>query len=226
MRLDLPVDTEEVKPPALPTGWRRLLNWGLPAPNTRSERIDARLWLSSRWRRYGSRELSPISHWRTSEQGFLDGDLFGGPEDFNVGVSAEAVERRSLMPIGHENQGGCTWLFDSSDANPVVWIDQDECGLRPEHERMSETLMNAHHMALSTQLEAEHVEIVTAGLTPLPWEPWRWPNDSTRFFVAPGMIAEVTDSWHGRFSMSIGTVHRSVLRPLSGLGIRWMRFDG
>ncbi|MEU7755617.1 hypothetical protein [Micromonospora sp. NPDC049171] len=140
-----------------------------------------------------------------------------------------------LIDFGHENQGGFIWLFDPSDADPVVWIDQDDYGLRPEHERMSgfllkfavyETMMNAHYKALSTELEAEHVEIVTARLTPLPWKPWRWPNDSTRFFVAPGMIAEVTDSGHGKFSMWIGAAHRSVLRPLRGLEIPWTRFEG
>ena len=145
------------------------------------------------------------------------------------------LARDGLIDFGHENQGGFTWLFDPSDADPVVWIDQDDYGLRPEHERMSgfllkfavyETMMNANYMALSTELEAEHVEMVAARLTPVPWKPWRWPNDSTHFFVAPGMIAEVTDSGHGKFSMWIGAAHRSVLRPLRGLEIPWTRFDG
>ncbi|MDG4808730.1 hypothetical protein O7634_18450 [Micromonospora sp. WMMD1120] len=145
------------------------------------------------------------------------------------------LAHNGLIEFGHENQGGFVWLFDPSDDDPAVLIDQDDYGLRPEHERMSgflvkfavyETMMNAHYLALSNELGAEHVELVTAGLTPVPWEPWRWPNDSTRFFVAPGLIAEVTDSWHGEFSVWIGAAHRSVLRPLGGLGIPWRRFDG
>lgn len=55
--------------------------------------------MSSRWPRYGSRELRPRSHWRTSKQGFLNGGLFGGSEGVGVGIPAEAVGRLPLMSI-------------------------------------------------------------------------------------------------------------------------------
>lgn len=117
-----------------------------------------------------------------------------------------------------------------------VWL--DECGHEPrrEHQPMSgfllqfalyETMMNAPYKAWHANLAAEHVKALTAALTPVPWEPWRWPNDSTRFHVAPGLIAETTDnSGHGNTSVTVGAVHRSVLRPLGRLGIPWTGFDG
>lgn len=45
--------------------------------------------------------------------------------------------------------------------------------------------------------------------------------------VAPGVIAETTDQWHGNpTSVRVGAVHRGVLRPLGQLGIPWTHFDG
>jgi hypothetical protein len=144
-------------------------------------------------------------------------------------------EHGGLIAFGDENQGGFTWLFDPSRPDPDVWIDQDGCELRREHQPLSgfllqfalyEAMVNAPYNALSTDLAAEHVDTLTAALTPMPWDPWRWPNDSTRFYVAPGVIAETTDRGHGNASVWVGAVHRSVLRPLGRLGIRWTSFDG
>lgn len=140
-----------------------------------------------------------------------------------------------LIAFGDESQGGFIWLFDPSHPDPEVWIDQDGYELRREHRPMSgfllqfalyEAMINAPYKALRTDLAAEHVDKLTAALTPVPWEPWRWPNDSTRFYVAPGMIAETTDQRHGNTSAWVGAVHRSVLRPLGQLGIPWTDFDG
>ncbi|MFJ5779112.1 hypothetical protein [Streptomyces sp. NPDC093094] len=140
-----------------------------------------------------------------------------------------------LIAFGDENQGGFTWLFDPSRPDPDVWIDQDGYELRREHQPLSgfllqfalyETMMNAPYNALRADLAAEHVATLTAALTPVPWEPWRWPNDSTRFYVAPGVIAETTDQWHGNTTAWVGAVHRSALRPLGQLGIPWTDFDG
>lgn len=119
-----------------------------------------------------------------------------------------------------------------------MWVDQDDHGLRLEHQPMSgfllqfalyEAIVNAPYHAHSTDLTAEEVEKATAELTLLPWEPWRWPNDSTRFFATHGMIAEVTYNdfaKRGDFSMVVGAAHRRVLRPLGTLGIPWSNFDG
>ncbi|MFF5257947.1 hypothetical protein ACFY4C_03305 [Actinomadura viridis] len=140
-----------------------------------------------------------------------------------------------LIAFGDENQGGFTWLFDPTRPDPEIWIDQDGYNLRREHQPMSgfllqfalyEAMMNAPYKALRADLAAEHVDTLTAALTPVPWEPWRWPNDSTLFYVAPGVIAETTDQWHGNTSAWVGAVHRSVLRPLGRLGIPWTHFDG
>jgi hypothetical protein len=140
-----------------------------------------------------------------------------------------------LIAFGDENQGGFTWLFDPSRPDPEVWIDQDGYELRREHQPMSgfllqfalyEAMMNAPYSALGTDLAAEHVDTLTAALTPVPWEPWRWPNDSTRFYVAPGLIVETTGQWHGNTSACVGAVHRGVLRPLRRHGIPWTNFDG
>ncbi|MFE1290285.1 hypothetical protein [Streptomyces sp. NPDC058751] len=140
-----------------------------------------------------------------------------------------------LVAFGDENQGGFTWLFDPSHPDPEVWIDQDGCEPRREHQPLSgfllqfavyEAMMNAPYKAVRSDLAAEHVDTLTAALTPVPWEPWRWPNDSTRFHVAPGLIAGTTDQWHGNTSVWVGAVHRSVLRPLGRLGIPWGDFDG
>ncbi|MFJ6118882.1 hypothetical protein ACWGJX_14750 [Streptomyces sp. NPDC054775] len=144
-------------------------------------------------------------------------------------------EHDGLVAFGDENQGGFIWLSDPSRPDPDVWIDQDGYELRREHQPLSgfllqfalyEAMMNAPHNALRTDLAAEHVDTLTAALTPVPWEPWRWPNDSTRFYVAPGVTAETTDQWHGNTSVWVGAVHRSVLRPLRRLGIPWTNFDG
>ncbi|MGI5328374.1 hypothetical protein [Actinomadura nitritigenes] len=87
-----------------------------------------------------------------------------------------------LIAFGDENQGGFIWLFDRSHPDPVVWIDQDGYGLRREHQPMSgfllqfalyEAMMNAPYKALRADLAAEHIDKLTAALTPVPWEPWR-----------------------------------------------------
>ncbi|MFF4414385.1 hypothetical protein ACFYY8_17805 [Streptosporangium sp. NPDC001559] len=144
-------------------------------------------------------------------------------------------EDDGLISFGDENQGVFTWLFDPSRPDPEVWIDQDGYEPRREHQPMSgfllqfalyEAMMNAPYQALCVDLAAEYVDTLAAALTPVPWEPWRWPNDSTRFYVAPGVIAEMTDQGHGNVSVWAGAVHRSVLRPLGRLGIPWTDFDG
>ncbi|WP_280489665.1 hypothetical protein [Nocardia carnea] len=89
-----------------------------------------------------------------------------------------------------------------------------------------EAMMNAPYKALHTNLAAEHVDTLTAALTPVPWEPWRRPNESTHFYVAPGVIAATTNQGYGNTSVWVGAIHRSVLRPLRQLGIPWTNFDG
>ncbi|TXS52784.1 hypothetical protein [Streptomyces sp. t39] len=149
--------------------------------------------------------------------------------------SSWRAARDGLIAFGDESQGGFTWLFDPSRSDPEVWIDQDGHEPRREHQPMSgfllqfalfETMRNAPYVAQRSDLAAEHVDKVTTALTPVPWEPWRWPNDSTRFHVAPGLIAETTDQWHGNTSVWAGAVHRSVLKPLGQLGIPWTTFEG
>ncbi|WP_344668263.1 hypothetical protein [Catenulispora yoronensis] len=159
-----------------------------------------------------------------------------GRQNFITRPDEWAEGERGLVAFGHENQGSFDWLFDPAQADPDVWFhDLDGERLSREHEPMSgfllqfslfEAMVSAHYFAYSPKLSAEQTAKVTAALTPMPWKPWRWPNDSQRFFVAPGLIAAVTQEGNETFSFQAAAFHRSVLRPLGELGVPWRRFDG
>jgi hypothetical protein len=98
-----------------------------------------------------------------------------------------------------------------------------------EHEPLSgfllqfalyETMMNLPYGAFLQNAVPGAVERLTGLWSPLPWAPWHWPNDSTRFFVAPGLIATVSQDTYSGCTVMARAVHRSLVEVLedSGLG--------
>jgi hypothetical protein len=131
-----------------------------------------------------------------------------------------------LVSFAHENQGGFAWLFNPRQEDPEVWIDGFGDGRVREHVPLSgfllqfalfETMMNMPYGNYFANADPDTIERVTGSWTPLPWAPWRWPNDSTRFFVAPGLIATTSqDSFTGPTIM-VRAVHGSLVEDLEHL---------
>lgn len=131
-----------------------------------------------------------------------------------------AVRRDGLVSFAHENQGGFTWLFDPRQENPEVWIDGLDNGLVREHTPLSsfllqfalfETMMNMPYGDYFRKADLDTIARVTGSWSPLPWAPWRWPSDSTRFFVAPGLIATVSQDSSDGTTIMVRAVHRSLV---------------
>ena len=75
-----------------------------------------------------------------------------------------------------------------------------------------ETMLNMPYGDYLANTDPVTIERVTGSWTPLPWAPWRWPNDSRRFFVAPGLIATTSrDSFAGPTIMARAVHRRLVL---------------
>lgn len=144
-------------------------------------------------------------------------------------------EDGGLIAFGHENQGGFTWLFDPSSADPTVWVD-DHVRDEPRCEgtlssfllrfALFEAWIEAPYKAWSDGLSLQDVARLTASWSALPWEPWACLLDGpVRFYVAPGLIALVIDDKDGSWVYA-SAVHRSVLRRLRSCEIDWRQFDG
>ncbi|GAA2004853.1 hypothetical protein [Catenulispora subtropica] len=127
-----------------------------------------------------------------------------------------------LVAFGAENQGGFRWFFDPGQDDPEIWIDHVD---GPQRERvpmshflvqfaMHEAMMNSHCQAWYPDLTPDEATRLRSLLTPLPWEPWRWPTDSTLFYAAPGLIVTVYEQSDGVYAARAGAVHRSVLTTL------------
>lgn len=137
------------------------------------------------------------------------------------------LERRDgLVSFAHENQGGFTWLFNPRQEDPEVWIDGLGNGLVREHAPLSgfllqfalfETMMNMPYGTYFANANPATIERVTGFWRPLPWAPWRWPNDSTRFFVAPGLIATTSKDSLAGPTIMVRAVHRRLVEDLEHL---------
>ena len=77
-----------------------------------------------------------------------------------------------------------------------------------------ETMMNMPYSAYFGNSDPDAIERVTGPWSPLPWAPWRWPNNATRFFVAPGLIATVSQDSYAGLAIMVGAVHRSLVEAL------------
>lgn len=137
------------------------------------------------------------------------------------------TERRgNLVAFAHENQGGFTWLVDPCLEDPEVWIDGLGDAPVREHAPLSgfllqfalyETMMNMPYGNYFRKADPDTIEHLTGSWSPLPWAPWRWPNDSTRFFVAPGLIATVSQDSYAGPAVMVRAVHRSLVEDLEDL---------
>lgn len=131
-----------------------------------------------------------------------------------------------LVSFAHENQGGFRWLFDPRQEDPEVWLDDLGDELLREHEPLSgfllqfalfETMMNMPYGTYLHNTDDHTTERLTDRWSPLPWAPWRWPDYSPRFFVAPGLIATVSQDAHSDQTIMVRAVHRSLIEALEDL---------
>lgn len=162
-------------------------------------------------------------------------DVLGVQNRLLAGAELQADDDHDgLLVIGTENQGACRWLVDPAGADPTVWLVEPGSGRVAEREPLSgflvqfclfEAALGGPYTASAIDLPRGSLERLTRGMRKVPLRPWRWPADPTGFFVAPGLVACVSDTGDG-FEVWVGARHRSFLGPLAELGDVWEHFDG
>ncbi|MEU1620076.1 hypothetical protein ABZ479_22585 [Streptomyces sp. NPDC005722] len=144
-----------------------------------------------------------------------------------------------MRVFGVENQGGfcwsLLWSLDEPEDDPTVWYREDAEPPIAELEPLSgfliqfslfEASMSADYKALSREISGEQVQQLTEGLRQVPLRPF-WPETSTRFYAAPGLVMHVSNGWEdNQFTAWAGATHRSALAPLAHIDIDWLRYDG
>jgi hypothetical protein len=71
----------------------------------------------------------------------------------------------------------------------------------------------------------ELLDRFVADLVPVPLRPMRVPEDPTRHWVAPGLVATAADDGEGGIWLTVGSRQRSALRPLRSR-LDWEQFNG
>jgi hypothetical protein len=140
-----------------------------------------------------------------------------------------------LLVFGHENQGAFYWALDPAGDDPAVWTIEPPTPRQAEHERLSgflvqfslhEALISAPYIATTEPIPRPLADLLTDTMRRVPLNAWLWSQYETSFYVAPGLIARVSDQGDGHCGVWVGAVHRSLLRPLAHLGVPWRSFDG
>ncbi|WP_188189077.1 hypothetical protein [Nonomuraea sp. SYSU D8015] len=139
------------------------------------------------------------------------------------------------MEFGYENQGCFGWSLDLSQDDPTVWTIEHPEYRYAERERLSgfllqfslyEAMVNAPYHAGGGPVPTPIASELISALRRVPLKTWMWPLYQTSFYVAPGLIVTVDDDDEKEeCEISCGSVHRSLLRPLADLGIKWAVFD-
>ncbi len=131
------------------------------------------------------------------------------------------------VPFAAENQSVWGRSFDPGEDDPRVWGD----GL-PDRERLSgfllqfaltEAVFEAPY-AGHAELSEEQRDRFVRKLTPVPLAPAPIPEEPTRIFVAPGLVA-ITFPFEGT-QLSIASRQRAALREFRDPGFTWDAFNG
>ncbi|GAB1820054.1 hypothetical protein [Herbidospora sp. RD11066] len=158
-----------------------------------------------------------------------------GVQNFICSAAELRTDGEGLLLFGHENQGGFEWSLDPSEDDPIVWTVEDPSERHAERERLSgfliqfslfEAVMSAPYKAWSRRVPEPIADELTRGLRRVPLKTWMWPLWQTSFYVAPGLVVAEDRNEDEECYVWVGAVHRSLLRPLTDLGIQWQYFEG
>ncbi|MGW4196469.1 hypothetical protein [Streptomyces sp. NPDC005004] len=140
------------------------------------------------------------------------------------------------------NGAGMDWSIPWSSegpraADPVVWHTEDPCGTPEtlvEEEPLSRFLLQftlaqatggAPFHAATPYMPAARFDALRGVLRPVPLSPFLPAYTADRFFVAPGLLAQVSGD-EDEVSVFFGALHRGTLTPLLDHGFPWSQFDG
>ncbi|MFD3466296.1 hypothetical protein ACFWWM_08000 [Streptomyces sp. NPDC058682] len=168
--------------------------------------------------------------------------ILGGQNFLAPPAELTTDERAERLIFGTENQGGWEWSIpwdlDAADTDPEVWLTEEDEPV-PEQEPLSgfllqfslyEASMTAPYKAFARALPRQLLPRLESCLHRVPLRPFLSPISPKDFLVGPGVIAHVSPGWHDEdedeVDVWIGAHHRSALRPLGEVDIRWSRFDG
>ncbi|WP_327236168.1 hypothetical protein OG349_21645 [Streptomyces sp. NBC_01317] len=144
------------------------------------------------------------------------------------------------IAFASENQGCWSWscprLPDTGDSDHSVLLTRNGLAL-PEQEPLSKFLLQfllheatfeGPYLAHASAPADELLPKLRSVLRDVPLRPFMTPVHPMSFLAGPGLVAVIAAApWNeGSATVGIGAVHRSALRPLGQLGIRWSRFDG
>lgn len=136
--------------------------------------------------------------------------------------------------------GGMDWSipWPPGDADPRVWLTEDPCAEEPEmfleqevlsrfllQFTLNEAMNAAPYHAWTDVMPVAQLDGLWSMLRPVPLSPFLPAYAAERFFVAPGLLTQVSGSG-GEVVVSFGALHRGTLTPLLAQGFRWSRFDG
>ncbi|MFJ6540242.1 hypothetical protein ACIQMP_06320 [Streptomyces sp. NPDC091385] len=130
------------------------------------------------------------------------------------------------------------WPLESSrSADPPVWHTEDPCD-NPEtfveEEPLSRFLLQftlaqaiggAPFHASTSSMPTARFDALRGVLRPVPLSPFLPTYTAERFFVAPGLLAQVSGD-EDEVSVFFGALHRGSLTPLLDHGFPWIQFDG
>jgi hypothetical protein len=124
------------------------------------------------------------------------------------------------------------------EVDPRVWLTEDPCAADPEtvleEEPLSRFLLQftlfeamnaAPFHAWTSCMPTARLGTLWTALRPVPLSPFLPTYTAERFFVAPGLLAQVSAD-ESEAVVSFGALHRGTLTPLLEHGFRWSRFDG
>ncbi|MFD7482992.1 hypothetical protein [Streptomyces mirabilis] len=157
--------------------------------------------------------------------------------------------RRASGPLGDRlvfamwNGAGMDWSIPwppekPREADPRVWLTEDPGAADPEtileEEPLSRFLLQftlyeamnaAPYHAWTYCMPTARLDALCSMLRPIPLSPFLPTYTAERFFVAPGLLTQVSSD-ENEAVVNFGALHRGTLTPLLEHRFRWSRFDG
>jgi hypothetical protein len=135
-----------------------------------------------------------------------------------------------------ENQSVDEWAVDpANDPDPVVWVRErtPEGPWRRERESLSrfliemvvfEAILGSEVAASCADVPPPQLDSVIARLELMPYRPWTWPIDPTRFYASDDVLAYASTRPTGDAEVFVAGQTRAATNDLDGIeGIEWFR---
>jgi hypothetical protein len=137
-----------------------------------------------------------------------------------------------LLVFAVENQGNFTWMIDTDEADPAVWLVRQGEAPLAEREPLSAFLLQFSLMEAlcagplhAYSWSGPAATDVTDGLREVPLAPWQWPGDPTRFYVAPDLVLCTSVQGDDDIAVLAGARTEEALRTLALTTTQWDVFD-